>query len=233
MHGAAAGIETGALHKVFIGHYAVGLAAKRAAPETSLGTLILSAQLLDLLWPLFLILGIEHVRIIPGITVVSPLEFSSYPFSHSLVSATGLSIVFGLLYFCFRRYKRGALIAGLCVLSHWALDALVHRPDLPVLPGGNLYVGLGLWNYVVGSVAVEFGIFLAGLAVYLRVTAAGDRRGTYGLWLFVMIVVVLWVANIFGPPPPSERAIAAAGTASWVFVFFAYWIDRHRKIDHD
>lgn len=215
---------------MFIGHYAVALASKRAAPYTSLGTLFLSVQFADLLWPFFLLTGVEHVRIEPGNTAFTPLAFYDYPFSHSLVASIVWSVALGLLYFALRRYARGAWIVAFCVFSHWMLDAVVHRPDLPLMPGGDIYIGFGLWSSVAASVIVESGIFLIGLVVYLKTTAAQNRAGKYGLWSLVAVLLTIWAANIFGPPPPSEKAIAVVGNASWLFVLWAYWIDRHRKI---
>jgi membrane-bound metal-dependent hydrolase YbcI (DUF457 family) len=215
---------------MFIGHYAVALASKRAAPDTSLGTLFLSAQFVDLLWPLFLLIGVEHVRIEPGNTAVMPLDFYDYPFSHSFVVSIVWSVALGLLYFAFRRYPRGAWIVGLCVFSHWILDAIVHRPDLPLMPGSNIRIGFGLWNSMAGSIVVEFGIFLIGLVLYLRATVARDRVGKFGVWSLGFVLSIIWIVNIFGPQPPSETAIAVVGNASWLFDFWAYWGDRHRKI---
>jgi hypothetical protein len=123
---------------MFIGHYGVALAAKRLAPRASLGTLILAAEFVDALWPIFLMAGIEHVRIAPGITRVSPLGFYDYPISHSLVTVIGWAAGFGIVYFALRRYASGAWVAAALVLSHWFLDALVHRPDMPVTPPGRL-----------------------------------------------------------------------------------------------
>jgi hypothetical protein len=217
---------------MFIGHYAVALASKKAAPDTSLGTLFLSAQLADLLWPIFLLLGIKHLRIDPGNTAVTPLDFYDYPFSHSLVGSIVLSFASGLLYYGVRRYARGAWMVGLCVFSHWTLDAVVHRPDLPLLPGGNIYIGIGLWNSLIGTIVVELGIFLIALGLYLRTTSAQDRLGRYGLWSLVIFLVIIWLANFLGPPPPNERAIAIAGNAAWLFILWAYWIDRHRSFVH-
>lgn len=214
---------------MFIGHYAVAFAAKRAAPKTSLGTLFLSVQLLDLLWPVFLLLGLEHVRIESGNTVVTPLNFYDYPISHSFIGAVGWSIAFAFLYFYISRYKRGAWTVGLCALSHWFLDAVVHRPDLPLVPWGNIYIGLGLWNSMIVAIFVELGLFVVGLIMYLRITAAQDRIGKYVLWSLAVFLVSLYFANMFGPPPPSEKVIAIAGNASWLFIFWAYWIDRHRN----
>lgn len=123
---------------MFIGHFGVAFAAKKVAPVTSLGALILAAQFLDFLWPIFLLLGVEHVEIVPGITKVSPLSFTDYPISHSLLMALVWSTLFGGVYFALRRYSRGAWAVAMAVLSHWILDFIVHRPDLPLRPGVKL-----------------------------------------------------------------------------------------------
>ncbi len=214
---------------MFIGHYAVALAAKRAAPRVSLGTLFLSVQLADLLWPIFLLMGLEHVRIDPGNTVVTPLDFYDYPITHSMTASLGWSLLFGLIYFFIRRYPRGAWIVAAGVFSHWVLDAIVHRPDLPLVPGGAVRVGLGLWNSLPGTVVVELGLFVIGTVLYLRATPAKDRIGRYALWSLLALLVLLYMANLTSPPPPSEMAIAIVGLGGWLFVPWAYWIDRHRK----
>src|SRR5262245_41021395 len=113
---------------MFIGHYAVGFGSKKAAPEVSLGTLFLSVQFLDMIWPLFLILGWEHVRIDPGNTAFTPLDLHDYPFSHSFAMALVWSLLFGRVYYMVRHYGRGSFVLGLGVLSHWILDFITHRP---------------------------------------------------------------------------------------------------------
>jgi hypothetical protein len=147
---------------MFIAHFGVALAAKKAAPEASLGTLVFAAQFADLVWPIFLLCGWEQVRIVPGDTRLTPLEFTSYPYSHD---------------------PRSALIAAVCVPSHWVLDYIAHRPDLPIIPGGPVY-GLGMWNSLPLTLAVEFALFAAGIAVYLRATRANDGIRQYALWSF-------------------------------------------------
>lgn len=213
---------------MFLGHYAAGLAAKKAAPEVSLGTLFLSAQLVDLLWPLFLLLGLEHVRIDPGNTAVTPLDFYDYPYTHSLLGAIVWSVAAGAVYFAVRRSSRGAGVVGLVVFSHWILDLVTHRPDLPLGIGVVVFFGLGLWDSVVGTVVVEAGIFLLGVVLYHKATRAKDRIGTYGFWGLVVFLSLIYVANLVGPPPPDASVIAIAGNASWLFVIWAYWVDRHR-----
>jgi FtsH-binding integral membrane protein len=214
---------------VFIGHFGVGFAGKRAAPRTSLGTLFLSAQFIDLLWPTLVLAGIERVEIRPGVTRVTPLDFVSYPISHSLALVVCWGVLFGVVYWLVQRYRAGALMVGAAVISHWFLDAIVHRPDLPLAPGVATRVGLGLWNSLPATLAIESVTFGAGLALYLRATSPLDRIGRYGTVGFAVLLVGIYAANVWGPPPPSVRAIAWAGQAQWVLIVCGYWIDRHRR----
>jgi hypothetical protein len=214
---------------MFIGHFAVGFAAKKAAPKVSLGTLILSAQLLDLLWPIFLLLGIEHVRINVGDTVFTPLDLYDYPISHSLVTVLGWSLLVALIYFGVKKYRQGAIILGVAVFSHWFLDFITHRPDLPIAPGSSTFLGLGLWNSFAGTVIVEGLLFLIAVILYARSTEATDKTGTYAFWGLVVFLGLIWISNMVGPPPPSSDAIAYVSLLMWLFVPWGYWIDRHRK----
>lgn len=216
---------------MFVGHFAVALGAKRAAPKVSLGTLVLSAQFLDLLWPLLLLLGVEHVRIAPGITAVTPLDFYDYPISHSLVTSLIWGIAFAAVYFGIRKSRTGAFIVGAAVLSHWVLDFITHRPDLPLVPGVHDFVGLGLWNSVAGSFLVEGGLYVAGVTLYVLGTEAVDKTGRLSFWMFVLLLPVFWIVSSFGTPP-APSALAVGGLAMWLFVPWAYWIDRHRRAKH-
>lgn len=213
-----------------IGHYAVALGAKNAAPKTSLGTLFLAAQFIDLLWPIFVLIGLEHVRINPGDTAFTPLDFYDYPISHSLLTVVGWGLGFALIYYARRRYQRGAWIVGLAVLSHWVLDFISHRPDLPLAPGSGLRVGMGLWNSVAATLILEGGLFAIGVYLYLRSTEAKDGIGKYAFWSFIVFTVVLYVLNAVGPQPPNVQTIALGGLAQWLIVPWTYWIDRHRRV---
>lgn len=215
---------------MFIGHYAAGFAAKKAAPGVSLGLLFAAVQLPDLLWPIFLLVGAEHVQIDPGNTAFTPLAFTHYPITHSLLTSAGWALVFGLVYWAITRYRRGAVVLGLCVLSHWVLDAVVHRPDLPLFPGSSTLVGLGLWNSVPVTILVEALLFIPAVWLYARATKPRSRKGTYALAGLVMLLVLTYAGNLAGPPPENERALAYAALAGWIAPLWAWWVDRTRVL---
>ncbi len=215
---------------MFIGHFAVGFAAKKVAPKASLGTLIVAPMLLDGLWPFFLLAGWERVRIAPGNTAFNPLIFEYYPLSHSLVMATMWSVPFATIYFWRTRYRTGAAVIGLAVVSHWFLDVIVHGADLPLYPGGKMLVGLGLWNSIAATLVVEGAMFAAGVWIYASVSQTRDRVGSVALWAFVTLLVALYLGAAFGPPPPSVRALAVTSLLGWLFPLWAWWIDRHRAV---
>ncbi len=214
---------------MFIGHYALAFGAKRLAPSVSLGTLFLACQLADLLWPTFLMMGLERVEIDPGNTLVTPLNFVSYPYSHSLVMLLVLAAVFAAAY-SLRRGARivAALTLGGLVVSHWVLDVITHRPDMPITVSGAQKVGLGLWNYPGTTLATESALFIAGAVLYMSVTRARDRAGRIGLYALIVTLVAIYFAALYGPPPPNANAVATAGHLLWLFVIWAYWLDRHR-----
>jgi membrane-bound metal-dependent hydrolase YbcI (DUF457 family) len=219
---------------MFLGHYGIAFAARRAAPRTSLGTTTFAAQFLDELWPLLLLLGLERVRIVPGLMAASALDFVSYPISHSLLTAAGWALLAGAAYLAVRRDARGAWIVGGAVVSHWLLDAPMHRPDLPLWPGSATLVGGGLWNSVPATVVIELGLLGLGLALYVRGTRALDRVGRWGLWSMVALLVAFFAGAVLGPPPPNERALAYSALGLWLFVPWGWWVDRHRApVTHD
>ena len=212
---------------MFVGHDAVGLLSKRLAPRTSLGWLIAAALFLDLLWPIFLLTGIERVEIRRGVTRLSPLDFTHYPWTHSLLMAVVWAIAFAGVYALFTRYLRGAVVLFAGVLSHWVLDFVTHRPDLPLYPGGPK-VGLGLWNAPIPALAIEAAMFAIGILVYRDYTHARDRIGSIAMWAFIIFLGVLFVANAGGNPPPNVTIIAYSALALWLLPFWAAWFDAHR-----
>jgi hypothetical protein len=214
---------------LFIGHFGLGFAAKRAAPAVSLGALFLACQFADLLWPTLLLAGLEQVAVEPGITVVTPLNFISYPYSHSLILLCVWGVLVGLVYAAAARSRAVAAITlALLVISHWLLDYVAHRPDLPLTPSGAGRFGLNLWSSLPATLVVEFAILAMGVWLYVRTTAARDRTGSIALWSLVGFLAVTMVVNVFGPPPPSVSAIAWAGHALWLLVIWGAWVDRHR-----
>ena len=214
---------------MFIGHFGLAFGAKKAAPAASLGALFAACQLADLLWPTFLLLGYERVAVQPGVTRFTPLDFVSYPYSHSLLALCGWAVAFGAIYYAIRRARIPAAVTiTLLVVSHWALDYLTHRPDLPLTPNGSDRLGLGLWNSVPGTLAVELTIFVAGLLLYLRETTPRDRIGSLGLWGLVGFLLIVYVGSAFGPPPPTWTAVAWSAQAMWLIVVWGYWVDNHR-----
>ena len=214
---------------MFLGHFGPAFAARKASPSISLGALFLACQFADLLWPTLVLAGIERVEIEPGATTFTPLDFVSYPYSHSLVALILWAVIVGTIYMMATRAPAAAAVTlGLLVLSHWALDYITHRPDMPLTMGGPQRLGLGLWNSVPGTLATEFAIFGAGIMLYLRSTAARDRIGSIGLWSMVAFLLVVYLTSSFGPPPPSPTAVAWSVQAMWLVVLWAYWVDRHR-----
>jgi LexA-binding, inner membrane-associated putative hydrolase len=211
-----------------IGHFGFGLGAKKFAPKISLGTLFIAVQFADLLWPVLLLLNVEHVSLQRGNTKF-PLDFSDYPITHSLAMAILWGACFGLIYWAVKKDIRSAVVLGICVLSHWVLDLVVHIPDLPLYPGeSSPKVGLGVWNWPWITALVEGTLFIIGLILYLRTTHAKNKSGVWGLWLLVILLVVAHVAGIFSPLPPSAHAIGWAAQYQWIFILLAYWVDRNR-----
>lgn len=214
---------------MFIGHFAVGFAAKKVAPRTNLAWLLAAPLLLDMLWPVFVLLGWEHVRIEPGNTVFTPLAFDSYPWSHSLAMAAVWASVMAGIYFLIHRYRPGAVMIWLLVVSHWVLDFVTHRPDMPLYPGGGPLLGLGLWNHKLATVVVEVIMLALGVWMFTRVSEARDRIGKVGLFTFVSLLVLLYAGNATGPPPPSVGVLTGMSVALWLFFPLVLWIDRHRR----
>jgi membrane-bound metal-dependent hydrolase YbcI (DUF457 family) len=220
---------------VFIGHFALGFAAKRVTPRVSLAVLAAATQVADLLWPIFLALGFEHVRIDPGNTAVTPLDFVSYPYSHSLL----LLVVWGVVFAAVTvRQKpdttceKTFIVIFALVVSHWLLDWITHRPDMPLYPGGAKY-GLGLWNSFGWTVTLEIAMYAIGVWIYARATRPRNAKGRWGFWALAVFLPLVYLGNILGPPPPSVGAIWPAGIAGGaILVVWMWWVDRHREGIH-
>lgn len=160
---------------------------------------------------------------------MSPLDFVYYPYSHSLVMAIVWGMLIAGLYFALRGYGRGAWVLGLLIVSHWVLDLPMHQRDLPLWPGAaSPKFGWGFWNSPIVTYIIEFTIYLTGVSMYVRATRARDRIGSWGLWAYILVLAIIFVTSN-GPPPPSERALAWMTLGIWLFVPWAWWVDRHRE----
>ena len=214
---------------MFLGHFGVAFGARTQQPRVSLGTLFLAAQLADLAWPTLLLLGVERVNIVPHATAANAFDFVHYPFTHSLLGELVAGLLLGLAYWLFRRNAQGAWLVGLLVPSHWLLDVVVHRPDLPLFPGHSPLLGLGLWNHLAITQVVEFALLGLGAWWYTRRTRARNGVGRYGLLGLLAFLVASHLASVFSPPPVSATAIGWGGQLLWLTVLLAYWVDRNRE----
>lgn len=208
---------------MFIGHFAVGFASKKMNKSLSLPLAFIAVQFLDFIWPIFVLLGIETVRIEEGITALVPFDFTHYPYSHSLLMTVVWSLLFGFVYFISTKNRQNSIILGLLVFSHWVLDLIVHRPDLPLSPFSDHKVGLGMWNYPLLEIVFEFGIFLLG--VYLYYTSKKPKK-QFSFWSLVVVLLIFQIMNFVGPPAPDVNAIAWGTNMMWLFVVWAWWIER-------
>jgi len=213
---------------MFIGHFAVALAAKRATPRTSLGWLFAACQVPDLIWPVLLLVGVERAHIQPGVTAATPLVFDHYPWSHSLLMTVVWGAVLGGIYLGIRGDRRAALMLAALVVSHWVLDWISHVPDMPLVPWGGAKVGLGLWNSVTATMVVESVMFVVGAWLYSHITRPRDRTGRIAWVSLLVFLVAIYVVNEFGPPPTSVTAVAVSALAMWLLVWWGSWVDEHR-----
>jgi hypothetical protein len=215
---------------MFVGHLAVALGARKVESRLPLAALTAAAFGLDLLWPVFLLAGIEMVRIDPGNTRFTPLDFVSYPWSHSLVMSGVWGAAAGVIAASWLKTSRAGVIIAAAVVSHWVLDWITHRPDLPLWPGGPLE-GLGLWNSILGTVVVEGALFAAGIWLYLRATSPRDAVGRWAFWSLIAVTSLAWLSGPVSPPPPNVTALAVVSLVlAGVLVVWVIWIERHRML---
>jgi hypothetical protein len=223
----------------FIGHYGIAFALKKYAPKTSLGILFIATQLADIVFFILVTLGIEHLRIIPGFTEASPFDLYDYPISHSLLGALSWSVATYLVV----RFiplrgpgdtpyrRRTALVLSVAVFSHFVLDFIVHTPDLLLVPGLDIRVGLGLWNNLIASIALELAILLVGCWIYLRSTPSGAGLvGRYGMYAFMIVLAVITVITPFMTFPDVLTVAIVTELMYVAFTLSAWWLDSKRSI---
>ena len=217
---------------MFIGHFGLSFAAKKAAPKVSLAVLFIATQFVDILWPILVMLNVETVAITPGYTKMNAFEFLHFPYTHSLLMGFVWGVITALLYAFLKKDTRGAIVIGLCVLSHWFLDLIVHTTDLPITLFGTTKVGLGLWNYVAATMILETTIFLAGVFIYTSITKSKNKKGSLGLWSLVVFLLLISLNNTFGPPPKEVNTtlFIILLTLMAFIIVLAGWVDKNREV---
>jgi hypothetical protein len=215
---------------MFVGHYGVAFAIKSEKNRIPLWVLFVAVQLLDFLWAPFVLLRIEKMRFVPGITATNALDLYYMPYTHSLIGALFLSVIgFAIYKIRWRNIasNSAALLVGFAVFSHWLLDLIVHRPDLPIYDD-TLKVGFGLWNYRGIEFVLEIAILLLGVVLYLKRNGANARK--IGVIIFVVAVVLIQTSNTFlRRPPSSDRAFAITALVFYtVFAIIAFLLEKRR-----
>ena len=219
---------------MLVGHFAVAFLGKRIEPRISLGTLMLAAMLADILWCAFMIAGIEEIRARQGATVaglrmVDAMEATQIAFSHSLVMLIVWSAVAGCLFFLRSRNRRAAWIISAIVISHWFLDFASHPPDMPLAPFFSQRLGLGLWNSIPATIVIEGFVWVFAIQLYVRSTRSENRVGVFVLWAGIVLLTLIWFANIAGPPPRDFSDIGYSSlTLFGITVGWAYRVNRWR-----
>ena len=216
---------------MLVGHCAVALGGKGAYPKLSLGLLMAAAVLADLLGFIFILLGIEHWTMNPGRAGIYAVDLDSVAWSHGFLPNLLWAAVFAGGYFLWRRHAAGAWILFAAVLSHWLLDFVSHRPDMPLAPGLAGRYGLGLWTSVPATIVVEGTLWLIALVAYIRATRANRRTGIYIFWAMIAFLTLSWVNNIMATPPAGSLTVAAIASLTFftLLVAWAYWMDRVRS----
>jgi hypothetical protein len=216
---------------MLVGHYAVALIAKRAEPRIDLGTLVFAAMFADFAWCAFMIFGFEQVQFKSGMGAGQYFSATNIALSHSLLMDAVWATLLALAYFLRRRYPRGALIIFLVVLSHWLLDFVSHRPDLPIAPEMHRYVGLGLWNSIPATLLVEGGFWLFAVILYVRSTRSKGLTAAFVFCVGIGLLTLVWLGNIAGPPPQNPKAGPFASLSVFSLTLaWAYWVNRVRVV---
>jgi hypothetical protein len=213
---------------MLVAHYAVGLIAKRAEPRINLGTLVLAAMIADFAWCVFMIVGLENVQFKSGMGAGNYFYPTNIVMSHSLVMDAVWATLLASAYLLWWRYPRGASVIFLVVLSHWLLDFVSHRPDMPIAPGMHRYVGLGLWSSIPATLLVEGGFWCLGILLYVRATRSKSLTGTLVFWSGVILLTLVWFSNIAGPPPQNPKTAPFASFI--VFSLAVAWAYRVNQV---
>lgn len=222
---------------MFIGHWAPALIAATHPRAPALGTLFVAAQLVDWAFFTLLIAGVEHLRLVPGISVMNPLDLYHMPYTHSLLGTAVWAALCAVALYLWRRdcphRLTTALIGGAVVLSHWFLDLLVHVPDL-TLWGTPPKLGLGLWNHPAIAMPLELGLSFGALLFYIVRTRAVRSSARLAVATLALVLLTVQVVSWFGPPPGGSPAgLAVTALAAFALVTaLAWWTGTTRTAVH-
>ena len=211
---------------MFIGHFSaafVAAAASRRAP--SLTALFVGAQLVDWGFFTFSLIGLEKMRIVPGITAMNPLDLYFMPYTHSLLGTAVWGFAFALVALVKWRDVVAAVIGFLVVMSHWVLDLVTHRPDLTVA-GGQHKIGLGLWDHPLPTISLELALIFGSFLYFIRRT-----RGPIVPPLILLgVLLAMQALNWFGPPPvEAGPALYLTSLAAFlILTLIAGWVGSTR-----
>ncbi|NNE18158.1 MAG: hypothetical protein HKN10_06750 [Myxococcales bacterium] len=194
---------------MFLGHYGPSFGLRYASGGVPLWVLFLAAQFVDIVWSVLVITGVEKVRITPGFTASSPLDLYYMPYTHSLAASVVWVLVLGWLASLVWS-RRGGVVVGVCVLSHWVLDLLVHVTDLP-LWGDVHKVGFGLWDRPVIAFVLETAVLFIGAAIYAK-----HARSKLAIWIFAIVLLAIQMTNFVMPPPEESSQLAMMALSSYI-----------------
>ncbi|MCE9499486.1 MAG: metal-dependent hydrolase [Leptospira sp.] len=219
---------------MFVGHYSISFALKKTDKKISLGMLFLAVQFVDILWAIFILLGVEKVRITPGFTESNALDLYYMPYTHSLPAVILWSVLVGGIFYWYHSADkevaiRIAVAMGLAVFSHFIIDLFVHKQDLPLL-GNTFKVGFGLWDYRWYAFVTETGFLFGGFWLYLQATTGSGISGKYSMWIYIIFLQIVNTINFFFNPPPDnpEMAAISALVAYLALAAVAFWLDKKR-----
>ncbi len=221
---------------MFVGHYAASFALKAYEEKASLGWLFVGVQFFDLLFFPLTLMGIERFKLIENFTASTHFKLEFMPYSHSLVAAFFWAGLIFLLASLIARYRRAkhfkvAAVMAVAVLSHWFLDLVVHTPDLPLMSDDSVKFGWGLWHYAFITYGLEAILLLGGLYFYMRSSRGTTLASRVGMPIFVVLLLLINVLNIFGPLSPSDDVTSTAITATIAYLVLAaiaFVLDRKR-----
>ena len=216
---------------MYVGHYAVGLALKKFETRASLGVLFLAVQFVDILFFPFVLAGIERMNIVENFTKSTHFELVYMPYTHGLLaSLLWAAAAYAVFRWVIVKRQSVAIVIALAVLSHWFLDLPVHTPDLPLWSDGSPKLGFGLWNNSIATYLLEAGLLVGALWVYLRVTKAISAIGKFGMVVFVCVLLLVNVSNVFGELMVETKTQLAIFVLSTYFLFAAaaFWLDGKR-----